>query len=103
MRKIGQFSFRDKSFVFGVIAGYAVFFVAGGSIGEKNRPICFDCIQRYGFPFTSYEIGGYATQSHIIWPGLIANILIASIFSVIVGWVSYVLITKLLQAIERLK
>ncbi len=87
-------SIKAKGFLLGVFFGYVLFFVCGAMVGGSNRPICIDCVQEYGFPFTSFESGGFVTQSNIRWSGLLGNFLIASVFSIAVGRLSYLWVTK---------
>lgn len=86
---------KKKSFVFGFFFGYFVYLVSAKVFDGGRRPFCPHCIEEYGFPFTSYEIGGYVTQTNIIWLGVSGNILFASIFSIILGLLCYLVVKKL--------
>ncbi len=52
---------------------------------HANMFSCDDCIIRLGFPFYFYERGGFFTVNQFIWSGLIADVLIAVIFSFVIG------------------
>ena len=62
-----------------------MFFLTMDYIDHSGRGICFDCGEKFGFPFRSLETGGQAFDSRIIWLGLIGNILIATLCSFLVG------------------
>ena len=45
----------------------------------------FDGYAECGFPFGLYGYGGFAPASEILWPGLIADYIVAMFVSVAVG------------------
>lgn len=77
MRKL----FQNKAFKLGVFTGsfmYAVIYIY--NLKPERKGICFDCDEPSGFPFLSYQPGNALVESHTIWFGFIANILIALLF-----------------------
>ena len=51
------------------------------------KPYITHALHKFGFPFTVYADGGFEYTKQILWFGLIADILIALIFSFILGFV----------------
>ena len=47
--------------------------------------ICFDCYEVYGFPFDMHETGTLINPTRFIWSGVIANITIAFLGSLMIG------------------
>lgn len=78
--------FQSRPFNVGILCGlvllaavnYYSYLISGKSQTSHS-------VQKFGFPFTVYEYGGSVTFERILWFGLIADILIAVIFSLIVG------------------
>jgi hypothetical protein len=77
--------FKYKAFVVGFLISFVSFFLMTDLIDKKGRSICFDCGEKFGFPFYALEMGGQAFDKHYLWLGLIGNILVALIFSFAVG------------------
>ena len=77
---------RAKAFGAGLAIGLLLFIsVNYFDYITKNMFVCDDCMLSFGFPFTLYQEGGFITIKEVLWFGLIADILIAIIFSFIVG------------------
>jgi hypothetical protein len=95
--------FRSKAFVFSFLIGFASFFFVTDYIDKKDRSICFDCGEKFGFPFHFLETGGQVFDRHYLWFGLIADVLIAVIFSFIIGLIFTFLWLKILSHRLHLK
>lgn len=82
MRKL----FQGKAFDFGFVAGIILFVFANMfTIPDSGNGICFDCYEAVGFPFTFHEKGTILHLNQFVWAGVIADISIAIIFSVVLG------------------
>ncbi|MBX3243834.1 MAG: hypothetical protein KF685_05205 [Acidobacteria bacterium] len=86
-------SFRHPSFLVGVCGTIFFWFFMNVRSAMMNRynpngsvRICFDCYETYGFPFLMHESGTIAHLDQYIWSGVIANIAVAVLSSIIVGW-----------------
>lgn len=77
--------FRSRIFIFGFFVGFIIFFLITDYVDKKDRGICFDCEEKFGFPFYFLETGGQAFSERYILSGLIGNILFALICSFILG------------------
>jgi putative flippase GtrA len=89
--------FGNRAFSVGCIVGFLFFVLTAEYIDKKNRPICFDCAERFGFPFAYLETGGQAFSERIVWSGLIADLLIAFAFSFIIGAVVNFIWSRFIQ------
>ncbi len=78
--------FQNKAFILGFLSGILIFI---GTQFYDSMPesegITFHAIVRIGFPFDYIETGGNPTYTKTLWFGLFADILIALIFSFVVG------------------
>jgi hypothetical protein len=72
-------------FICGFILGLLGFVLITGYIDKRARPICFDCHETFGFPFTFLETGGLEHTQRYIWSGILANLALALPFGLIVG------------------
>jgi hypothetical protein len=50
-----------------------------------RRVGCDDCFFPYGVPFTLYTDGGYAGGKGMVWAGLVADVAIVVVASVVIG------------------
>jgi hypothetical protein len=77
----------DKSFVLGLSFGILLIALANfyTLLPKRTGAICFDCYELWGFPFAIHESGTILHLSRFIWSGVVANILIAIVFSFLVG------------------
>gem|GEM_PF-3081997 len=78
---------RRKSFYFGFLTGFAAFVLLTHYVDRLNRPICFDCGEKFGIPFHYLETGGQAFSSRYIWEGLILNLICTLLVGVLTGLV----------------
>jgi hypothetical protein len=78
----------------GFIYGLIFFILATNYLGRPSE-MCSDCLQRFGFPFHYLETSDLGKSAGILWTGLIANILIALIFSFVIGLICKTLIETL--------
>ena len=78
---------QSKAFILGFCSCVALFVALNylSYFSPANMFNCDDCIIRVGFPFYFYEKGGFFGVNQCIWAGLIADILIAIIFSFVIG------------------
>jgi len=56
-----------------------------GLVNAPNfiRPVsCWDCFFPYGVPFTLFREGGYAGGGGLVWPGLLADLLVVIVFGI---------------------
>ena len=74
-------SFR-LSFIISIIIWAAVFF---SEPEPQHGKLCFDCDSGFGRPFRVYESGSAASQSHIVWGGIILNILVIILTGIALG------------------
>ncbi len=81
-------------FFVGFLANLIGFVLITHYFDRRGRGICFDCSERFGFPFAYLETGGQAFDDRFIWPGLIGNVLLAIALSTIVGWLVSMLVLK---------
>lgn len=89
-------TFQTKAFGLGFLGGLVLFLSANFyHFNKMYWQSCFDCTQDRGVPFLLYRSGGFFDTDHILWFGLIANILIAIAVSTIIGLVFYFIATKL--------
>lgn len=100
MRKL----FQNKAFKLGVFTGifmYAAVYIY--NLKPERKGICFDCDEPSGFPFVSYQPGNALIQSHTIWSGFIANILIALLFIFGIGLLLSFVSSKIVSRRSSLK
>jgi len=55
------------------------------ALPDKKGGMCFDCYETYGFPFALYESGTILHLDEFIWAGVVADISIAIVFSLMLG------------------
>lgn len=55
------------------------------SYTKMSEEECFDCVKGFGFPFRLYESGTILHLETILWPGLLADVLVAVCVSVVIG------------------
>ena len=87
---------KTKPFVAGSICGALLFLAinictydnglrgTGSSTGESATE-CFDCLKQVGWPFRLYQSGGILHVDKILWVGLIADTLIATLVIIAMG------------------
>ena len=78
----------NKSFILGFALGTLVF--AGMNLytalpNWSRLGICFDCYETYGFPFDMHESGTMLHLNEFIWSGVVANLAIAVLTSLLFG------------------
>ncbi len=80
---------KNIAFKLGFLAGILFFVLANifPALFNINSGICFDCYETYGFPFALYESGTVLHLNQFIWAGVVADISIAIISSLILGLV----------------
>ena len=78
---------RNKVFFIGFIIGIFLFLLLNLWVEKIRRgtSICFDCVEKYGFPFFYLESGGNPSFIKTLWFGLIADISFAIVFSFFLG------------------
>ena len=60
----------------------------------KFDGLCMDCDNDFGFPFRIYQSGSLIHATLILWDGLIANVVIAIVFSAAAGVLFHFLSAK---------
>ena len=93
---------RSKSFLMGFFLGLLSFLAANiytyedgsevfGKASDAKMAECFDCVQRFGWPFRLHQSGTIMHVDDILWMGLSADIFIAVIACTIVGALTHLL------------
>ena len=83
--------FLSKIFRLGFLGSFVVLFVlifrssSSSDFRDNSRSICFDCYEAYGFPFVMHEYGTILHIDRFVWSGVIANLTIAIISSIVFG------------------
>jgi len=78
--------FQNIVFILGLLCGTVFYFWITITIDRRSRGIpCFDCQWETGFPFAYHQESGFVEPSRYLWFGLIADVIIAVIFSFIIG------------------
>lgn len=71
-------------------AGFALSahgFVAANIVSFLTiEPPCCDLLGPFGFPLPLGEFGGFVGQTHMLWSGLIANVVVGLVASIVFGW-----------------
>lgn len=93
-----------KTFIRSVIfwAGFAtsliVFIVVNViEVIQQSARLCFDCDKGFGKPFRIYESGSMIHAREILWAGLIADVVVVTVVSVLIGLAVYFITAKLSQ------
>ncbi len=76
--------------------GFLGFILFAHYIDRRNRVICFDCAEEFGFPFTYLETGGQMFAERMVWQGLFGNLIIAMLVGVVLGFIWNIISPKLL-------
>lgn len=88
---------RNQISIVGFYCGIVCFLSLNYYAFIQNYGLCFGCVNSFGFPLTFYTVGGgYITNTEISWNALIADILIAVIFSFYFGFISKFIWEKLI-------
>lgn len=96
--------FNNKAIVTGFFSGIVLFLCLNYyTVMQAFDNMCFDCMRVFGFPFTFVETGGYVTHTDIFWFSLIVDILIALIFSAVIGLIFKFIWSKLSKRRPELK
>ena len=77
----------NKWFYLGFGLGILLFVLASHFVDRLNRPICFDCTEKFGLPFRYLETGGQAFSSRYLWDGVFLDLFCAVIVGTILGLV----------------
>lgn len=78
--------FQNRPFNIGFLFGLVLLALINYfSYLNLDSPKTSHSLHSFGFPFAVYEYGGFITIEQILWFGLIADILIAIIFSFAIG------------------
>lgn len=89
MMKISEI-LKTKTFLVVFYIGIAGFIFANiYTTFPKHRgegKMCFDCYKTYGFPFDMHEYGTIAHLDQYIWSGVIANLSVAIVASILLGF-----------------
>jgi ABC-type antimicrobial peptide transport system permease subunit len=78
--------FSKKTFKIGFFVGILVFIAINFfDFNTRYSEWCSNCDSGFGFPFRLHEPGGLVSGWGVLFYGLVADILIATIFSFIIG------------------
>ena len=77
--------FSSRSLIVGFVVSGAAFAVLNYR-NLSRRGLCDDCDLPYGLPFTLFRVGGFLHDARIVWPGLIADLLLMVAGGVIIAW-----------------
>ena len=69
-----------------IVAGAIVF--NGRSVYHAWFPGCYDCIAPAGIPFSFLTHGGFVTETHVRWTGVVADAVVIGAFASLGGLVS---------------
>jgi hypothetical protein len=86
----------SRAFIIGFLSGLLLFGAVNiytyddgtqGATGPDGvrMAACFDCPEQIGWPFRFYQSGTFAHVNEFLWPGLLADILMAVFGSAVVG------------------
>lgn len=87
--------FRSTPFWIGTIASIFVWCVI--SILDyrwKFDGMCMDCDNDFGIPFKVYQSGGLIHATEILWAGIVGNLVVVALSSIIVGYLVFLLTGK---------
>ena len=78
---------RHRAFAVGFLTALLFFVVANAYsyIEMPNEPGIDDGFEGCGFPFKVYMYGGFAGMDYILWEGLVADVLIATVAGISMG------------------
>lgn len=77
---------RAKAFAVGFISVLFLFVVANmHSFSQVPTGNCFDCFEAFGVPLALGVHGGFATMTHLLLFGFIADVWIAGMSSFLIG------------------
>ena|SRR5215471_12851193 len=84
-----------KAFHLGFLISLLLFMWANhSSFVHRHTSLCDDCFASWGFPFNTYQTGGLAGLTVVLWPGFIANLAIAACTGVCIGWIFNVVLRQ---------
>lgn len=82
---------QGRAFKLSFLAGILFFILANiyTTIPERGEGegFCFDCYETFGFPFALHESGTMLHLNQFIWAGVVLDVSIAVIFSLIIGFI----------------
>ena len=77
---------RRNAFRLGFLVSLVLFLWTNhNSYTHRYYGNCDDCFADWGYPFPMYETGGFAGLTTVLWPGFIANTVIAACAGVCLG------------------
>ena len=71
-----------------------IVFVAVNGLNFLRPVTCWDCYFPYGAPFTFYQAGGYAGDAGIVWRGLVEDVAIVILASLVVARIWQALVKR---------
>ncbi len=78
---------QTKIYAVSFLIVFALFIVANYYSFAQMKYPCIDCSAEFGFPFRIWIERGIVGVRRILWGGLLADLLIASCISMILGWI----------------
>ena len=87
---------KSKLFIIGFLSGLVIFaainiYTYDDGLGRftnqngERATGCFDCLKQFGWPYRLHQSGTILHIDKLLWPGLIADILIALVASTGIG------------------
>ena len=95
-------SFSNKIFGVGFGVGFVSFVLISQYIDRSGRGICFDCAEKFGYPFYYLETGGAAFDSRYLWGGIALDLLAASFVGLASGLLISSIYSHLFQHNDKL-
>ncbi|HKY26357.1 MAG TPA: hypothetical protein VJM12_00270 [Pyrinomonadaceae bacterium] len=86
---------QRKLFVLVFICGMVLFAIANIVDYSRTNPPCCDFSAPFGVPLTLGWWGGFVGGMSIVWQGLIADILIAAVSSLLLAFIAEKLFRKI--------
>lgn len=78
--------FQNIVFILGLLCGTILYLWMTITIDRRIRGLpCFDCQWKTGFPFAYHQESSLVNSAGYLWFGVIADTLIAIIFSFVIG------------------
>ena len=85
----------SKSFRLGFVLGLGFWVVINlVERGSQLKRLCFDCDRGFGVPFRMFESESIGGNAHIVWAGVISNVVIFILSSFILGWLFNIIMNK---------
>jgi hypothetical protein len=71
----------------GAMIASLTFLVFIGTQAVWGRSHCYDCFDKYGFPFPHHKASGFVGTGHTLWLGLTGDVVFAFVIALCIVWV----------------